>query len=209
MSNTPQDRDLAIGRLSLGICPALIVVDLSNGFSDPASPLGGDFDSQILQINGLLEAFRAKKLPVYFTSVVYHDETTASVFRHRLPDLNILQPSSEWVKMNAKINKNPDELIIEKQWPSAFFKTQLAAQLEQNAVDSIVVVGLTTSGCVRATVVDGLQYNYPVFVVPEACGDRNLSAHHASLHDMHAKYAVVIAAEELCAQVLCLNATSN
>jgi maleamate amidohydrolase len=204
MSKTPQDRDLAIGRLSLGLCPALIVVDLSNGFSDPASPLGGDFDSQISHINELLEVFRAKQLPIYYTSVVYDDETTASVFRRRLPDLNILQTSSEWVKINSKINKQPNELIIEKQWPSAFFKTQLVTQLEKNAVDSIVVVGLTTSGCVRATVVDGLQHNFPVFVVPEACGDRNLSAHHASLHDMHAKYAVVIPAEDLCAQVLSL-----
>ena len=204
MSNTPQDHDLAIGTLSLGVCPALIVVDLSNGFSDPASPLGGNFDSQISQINGLLDTFRAKKLPVYFTSVVYHDETTASVFRRRLPDLDILQTSSQWVKINSKINKKSDELVIEKQWPSAFFKTQLAAHLEKNAVDSIVVVGLTTSGCVRATVVDGLQHNYPVFVVPEACGDRNLSAHHASLHDMHAKYAVVMPAKDLCAHILSL-----
>ena len=204
MSNTPQDYDLAIGTLSLGVCPALIVVDLSNGFSDPASPLGGNFDSQISQINGLLDTFRAKKLPVYFTSVVYHDETTASVFRRRLPDLNILQTSSQWVKINSRINKKSDELIIEKQWPSAFFKTQLAVHLEKNAVDSIVVVGLTTSGCVRATVVDGLQHNFPVFVVPEACGDRNLSAHQASLHDMHAKYAVVMPAKDLCAQILSL-----
>lgn len=202
MSNTPQDRDLAIGALSLGICPALIVVDLSYGFSESASPLGGDFDSQISQINGLLEVFRAKKLPVFFTTVVYHDETTASVFRRRLPDLDILQASSDWVKINHKINKAPDELIIEKQWPSAFFKTQLAAQLKKEAVDSIVVVGLTTSGCVRATVVDGLQHNYPVFVVPEACGDRNQSAHYASLHDLHAKYAEVVPAKGLCAQVL-------
>jgi nicotinamidase-related amidase len=204
MSNTPQDHDLAIGTLSLGVCPALIVVDLSNGFSDPASPLGGNFDSQISQINGLLDTFRAKKLPVYFTSVVYHDETTASVFRRRLPDLDILQTSSQWVKINSKINKQSDDLIIEKQWPSAFFKTQLATHLEKNAVDSIVVVGLTTSGCVRATVVDGLQHNYPVFVVPEACGDRNLSAHQASLHDMHAKYAVVMPAKDLCAHILSL-----
>jgi nicotinamidase-related amidase len=204
MPNTPQDRDLATGTISLGVCPALIVVDLSNGFSDPASPLGGNFDSQISQIKGLLDTFRAKKLPVYFTSVVYHDETTASVFRRRLPDLDILQTSSQWVKINSKINKKSDELVIEKQWPSAFFKTQLETQLEKNAVDSIVVVGLTTSGCVRATVIDGLQHNYPVFVVPEACGDRNLSAHHASLHDMHAKYAMVISAKDLCTHILSL-----
>jgi nicotinamidase-related amidase len=204
MSKTPQDHDLAIGKISLGLCPALIVVDLSNGFSDPVSPLGGNFDSQISQINGLLETFRTKKLPVFFTTVVYHDESTASVFRRRLPDLDILQASSEWVKINTKINKKSDELIIEKQWPSAFFKTQLAAQLEKKSVDSIVVVGLTTSGCVRATVVDGLQHNYPVFVVPEACGDRNFSAHHASLHDMHAKYAMVIPAKDMCTQILSL-----
>jgi maleamate amidohydrolase len=202
MSNTATDRDLAIGTLSLGLRPALIVVDLSNGFSDPASPLGGDFDNQITQINHLLTTFRAKKLPVYFTSVVYHDESTASVFRRRLPDLNILKANSDWVKINDKLDVKADEQIIEKQWPSAFFKTQLVAQLEKDSVNSIVVVGLTTSGCVRATVVDGLQHNYPVFVVPEACGDRNVSAHHASLHDMHAKYAVVIPVKELCAQIL-------
>jgi maleamate amidohydrolase len=204
MLYTPADRDLAIGTLSLGVCPALIVVDLSNGFSDPTSPLGGNFDNQISEINGLLMAFRAKNLPVYFTSVVYHDDSTASVFRRRLPDLNILKASSDWVKINDKFDVKPDELIIEKQWPSAFFKTQLAAQLEKKSVDSIVVVGLTTSGCVRATVVDGLQHNYPVFVVPEACGDRNVNAHHASLHDMHAKYAVVKPAQELCAHILSL-----
>jgi nicotinamidase-related amidase len=202
MSNTPTDRDLAIGTLSLGLRPALIVVDLSNGFSDPASPLGGNFDNQITEINNLLTTFRAKKLPVYFTSVVYHDESTASVFRRRLPDLNILKANSDWVKINDKLDVKADEQIIEKQWPSAFFKTQLVAQLEKDSVDSIVVVGLTTSGCVRATVVDGLQHDYPVFVVPEACGDRNVSAHHASLHDMHAKYAVVIPVKELCAQIL-------
>jgi maleamate amidohydrolase len=202
MSNTATDRDLAIGTLSLGLRPALIVVDLSNGFSDPASPLGGNFDNQITEINNLLTTFRAKKLPVYFTSVVYHDESTASVFRRRLPDLNILKANSDWVKINDKLDVKADEQIIEKQWPSAFFKTQLVAQLEKDSVDSIVVVGLTTSGCVRATVVDGLQHNYPVFVVPEACGDRNVSAHHASLHDMHAKYAVVIPVKELCAQIL-------
>lgn len=202
MSNTPRDRDLAIGTLSLGLRPALIVVDLSNGFSDPASPLGGNFDNQISKINNLLTTFRAKNLPVYFTSVVYHDESTASVFRRRLPDLNILKACSNWVKINDKLDVKPDEKIIEKQWPSAFFKTRLVEELEKDSVDSIVVVGLTTSGCVRATVVDGLQHNYPVFVVPEACGDRNVSAHHASLHDMHAKYAVVIPVKDLCAQIL-------
>lgn len=193
----PIDRDLTIGTIGLGIRPALIIIDMSLGFSDPASPLGGDFSSQVNETNKLLDLFRLKKLPVYFTSVVYHDEEIASVFRTRLPDLNILTASSHWVEIDPRLNKQANEQVIEKQWPSGFFNTGLKQQLLQNDVDSIVVVGLTTSGCVRATAVDGLQHNYPVFVVPEACGDRNLAAQDAALHDINAKYGVVISIEQL------------
>jgi nicotinamidase-related amidase len=192
------DRDLAIGTLGLGLRPALVVIDLSYGFTDPASPLGGEFSPQISHINELLGIFRHKQLPVYFSTVVYKDMDTASVFRTRLPDLNILQANSHWVKIDERLDRQANEPLIEKQWPSGFFETTLAEQLQQAQADSIVVVGLTTSGCVRATAVDGLQNNYPVFVVPEACGDRNLSAHHASLHDIHAKYGVVMAIKQLC-----------
>jgi maleamate amidohydrolase len=76
--------------------------------------------------------------------------------------------------------------------------------MEKNAVNSIVVAGLTTSDCVRATVIDGLQHNYAAFVVPEACGDRNLNARHASLHDMHAKYAIMDPVKKLCSHILSL-----
>tara|TARA_B100000809_G_C15140466_1_gene532994 strand:+ start:11861 stop:12481 length:621 start_codon:yes stop_codon:yes gene_type:complete len=191
------DRDLAIGTIGLGIRPALIVIDMSLGFTDPTSPLGGDFSSQVTQTSKLLDLFRLKELPVYFTTVVYHNKEIASVFRTRLPDLNILKASSHWINIDPRLNKHANEPVIEKQWPSGFFNTELKQQLLYNSVDSIVVVGLTTSGCVRATVVDGLQHNYPVFVVPEACGDRNFQAQHAALHDINAKYGVVISIEQL------------
>lgn len=190
--NKQVDHDLAVGTIGLGNRPALIVIDMSLGFTDANSPLGGNFTSQVVHTKKLLDLFRLKKLPIYFTSVVYHDETVASVFRTLLPDLNSLKTSSHWVDIDPRLNKTADEPVIEKQWPSAFFNTELYQQLCNNSVDSIIVVGLTTSGCVRATVVDGLQYNFPVFVVPEACGDRNIKAQDAALHDINAKYGEVI-----------------
>ena len=191
------DRDLAIGTIGLGIRPALVVIDMSLGFTEPDSPLGGDFSSQVTQTNKLLELFRLKKLPIFFTTVVYHNEEVASVFRTRLPDLNMLKASSHWINIDPRLNKHANELVIEKQWPSGFFNTKLKQQLRQESVDSIIVVGLTTSGCVRATAVDGLQHNYPVFVVPEACGDRNIKAQDAALHDINAKYGMVLSIKQL------------
>ncbi|WP_426358368.1 isochorismatase family protein [Pseudocolwellia sp. HL-MZ19] len=192
-----RDHDLAVGTVGLGIRPALIIIDMSLGFTHPNSPLGGNFSSQVDQTRKLLDLFRLKDLPVYFTSVVYHDEEIASVFRTRLPDLNILKASSHWVEIDPRLSKKNDEPVIEKQWPSAFFKTELYQKLCNDSVDSIIVVGLTTSGCVRATAVDGLQYNFPVFVAPEACGDRNLKAQSAALHDINAKYGVVMPTDQL------------
>lgn len=195
------DRDLRIGELDIGSRPALIVVDLSLGFSSPESPLGGDF-SQVIKANvKLVERFRRRNWPIFFSTVVYHDEKKASVFRQRLPDLNILQAHSKWVEIHPDMGLTSTDTLIEKQWPSAFFDTPLNQMLQQAHVDSLVITGLTTSGCVRATAVDGLQHNYPVFLPREACGDRNNSAHHASLHDIHAKYGTVMSLDELLQQL--------
>lgn len=191
------DADLRTGKLTMGNRPGLILVDLSLGFSSPQSPLGGDFQTVLDANKQLLSVFRQNNWPVYFTSVVYFDDETASVFRQRLPDLNILQAGSDWVKIHSSLERQETEVIIEKQWPSAFFHTDLGTRITADDVDCLIVTGLTTSGCVRATAVDGLQYNYPVFVPRQACGDRNQSAHKASLHDIHAKYGNVLELNEL------------
>lgn len=190
-------RDLPTGKIALGKRPALIVVDMSEGFTRAQSPLGGDFTEVIAANLCLLTAFRLKNLPIFFTSVIYHDADQASVFRQRLPDLNILQKGSKWIEIAHELKRQSSEPLIEKQGPSGFFQTTLAEQLKQANADSLVVTGLTTSGCVRATVVDGLQFNYPVFVPIEACGDRNLEAQQANFHDMNAKYAQVVTMSQL------------
>jgi nicotinamidase-related amidase len=145
----------------------------------------------------LLEAFRAKGLPVFFTTVIYRKDSDARVFRNRVDALNVLTPDSDWVKIDPRLEPVQGEVLVEKCWASSFFKTDLDEQLRAIGVDSLIVTGLTTSGCVRATVVDGLQNDYRVFVPREAVGDRNADVHEANLHDMHAKYADVVSTQDV------------
>lgn len=185
--------------LGLGRKPALIVVDMINGFTDPACPLGCECPEVVAANVALLDAFHRRSLPVYFTTVVYHDATEAQVFRQRLPALNVLTPGSTWVAIDSRLPREPQDEVVEKQWASAFHATDLDRRLRRREVDSLVITGLTTSGCVRATAVDGLQYDYRVMIPREAVGDRNSRAHEANLFDLDAKYADVSALTDVIA----------
>lgn len=189
--------DLARQPQPLGRRPALLLVDLSCGFTDPESPLGCECESVIEANRALLAAFRERGLPVFFTTVVYDSPEQAPVFRRRLPALNLLERESLWIDIDPRLRPAAGEVLVEKQYASAFFGTDLLPRLRAAGVDSLVVTGLTTSGCVRATAVDGLQNDFPVKVVRDAVGDRNQQAHEANLHDLDAKYADVIGLGEL------------
>ena len=180
--------DLQQNTLRLGARPALIVVDMINGFTDPACPLGSDCPAVIEANQRLLAEFRSRALPVFFTTVIYRDARQARVFRQKVPALEVLQPDSHWSRLDPSMQRREDEPLIEKRWASAFFGTDLAQQLRAAKADSAVVAGLTTSGCVRATAVDALQHDFPVFVPRQAVGDRNPRAHEANLFDIQAKY---------------------
>ena len=191
--------DLERNSLGVGDRPALIVVDMIKGFTDPACPLGCDCPAVVAANAQLLDAFHARKLPVFFTTVVYYSADQARVFRERIEALNVLTPDSAWVQVDERLTVAADDILVEKQWASGFHKTDLDEKLRARQVDSVVVTGLTTSGCVRATAVDGLQYDYRVVVPREAVGDRNAEAHAANLFDLHAKYADVMSVEEVIA----------
>ncbi len=193
--------DLERHDVGLGKKPAIIVVDVINAFTDPDCALGSACPEVVTANKRLLDAFRSKGLPVFFTTVIYRNPGQAKVFRQRLPSLNILKPDSHWVVVDEALGRLPDEDVIEKCWASAFFDTDLNERLKILNVDSLVITGLTTSGCVRASVLDGMQYEYPVVVPREAVGDRNDDAHIANLHDMNAKYADVVSAEEVLNQL--------
>ena len=180
----------------LGAKPALIVVDVVAGFTDPACPLGSEADAVVEANARLIEAFHQAELPVVLTTVVYRNENQASVFRARVPALNLLTPDSKWVRFDHRLPILPSDLQVEKRHASGFHGTDLDDWFKARSVDSVVVTGLTTSGCVRATAVDGLQNNYRVLVPREACGDRDAQAHEANLYDLNAKYADVVSLEK-------------
>jgi maleamate amidohydrolase len=190
-------------RNSLGIVgrPVLLLIDMIKGFTSSRCPLGTDCLEVVAANARLLAVFRERGLPVIFTTVVYHNDHQAKVFRARIPALNCLTPESEWVQIDPALQPISGELIIEKQWASSFYGTELDAHLKALNVDTLIVTGLTTSGCVRATVVDGLQHDYVVIVAEEAVGDRNPEAHAANLFDMHAKYADVVKIDDVLHQL--------
>ena len=182
----------------MGDRPALLVVDASVGFTNPASPLGADFDGEIDRIARLMDHAHARGWPVLLSTVVYHDADQARVFRDKLPDLNVLTPGSPWVAIDPRLPLQPGDRVFEKTHASCFHGTQLAGWLAAAAVDTIIVAGFTTSGCVRASAVDALQHDFRTLVVEDAVGDRDASAHQANLRDLGLKYVDLITTTTLC-----------
>ena len=181
----------------IGSSPALVVVDMCRGFIDPASPLGFECDELIEANIRLVNKFRENNLPVIFTTTLYRDQSEASIFRLKIPDLNILVPGSDETSFLEELSPNKDETLIEKKFASAFFETSLANHLNQIQVDSVIVSGVTTSGCVRATALDSMQNNFLTIVAEDCVGDRDLNAHRANLFDLQAKYADVLQSDTI------------
>jgi len=186
------------GRAGLGQKPALLVVDVNVGFTDPASPLVCELDGVVAAIQELLREFRAAGFPVVFTTVAFDEAArqAASVFIDKVPALLTLEAGSRWIEIDPRIAPLPEEAVLVKNFASAFFGTPLPSILNSHGCDSVVVTGASTSGCVRATAVDGLQHNYRVVVPREAVGDRNPTAHEANLYDLDTKYADVLSLNE-------------
>ena len=181
----------------LGSAPALVVVDMCRGFIDPSSPLGFKCD-ELIQANIILvNKFREMNLPVIFTTTIYRDISEASVFRSKIPALNILKPDSEETSFLAELSPDSEDILIEKKFASSFFGTNLADDLLRMNVDSVVISGVTTSGCVRATALDSLQNNFLTTVAEDCVGDRDLNAHRANLFDLQSKYADVVHSEQV------------
>lgn len=183
----------------MGARPALIIVDFCYGFTDPASILACDCDAAVEVTADLLSAFRQSELPIVYTTVVYDAATarTAAAFIAKVPALASLERGSRWTEIDARIAPALDESVVEKLFASGFFGTNLTSLLAAERCDSVVVVGASTSGCVRATAIDAMQSGHHVAVVRDAVADRSPAAHEQSLRDLDAKYADVLAAAEV------------
>jgi maleamate amidohydrolase len=191
------------GRGGLGRRPALIVVDVNVGFTDPESPLVCDLDEVIVAIQRLLAEVRSAGLPVVYTTVSYGegDQETAAAFLDKIPALLTLEAGSRWVEIDPRIAPRDGEPVLNKLFASAFFGTALSSFLVANGCDSVIVTGASTSGCVRATVVDAIQHGYRSVVPREAVGDRNREAHAANLYDIDTKYGDVVTLDDLIAHL--------
>jgi maleamate amidohydrolase len=191
------------GTVGLGRRPALIVVDVNRGFTDPASPLVCDLDDVVTAIRRVLDEARAAGIPVVFTTVSYREEDkqTAAAFIDKIPALLTLEAGTRWVEIDPRIAPRGDEPVLNKLFASAFFGTALSSFLTANGCDSLIVTGASTSGCVRATVVDAIQHGYRPIVPREAVGDRNPDAHVTNLYDIETKYGDVVSVDDLILQM--------
>jgi maleamate amidohydrolase len=191
------------GRAGFGQKPALLVIDVNVGFTHPESPLVCELDGVVGAIGLLLDAARSAEVPVVYTTVSYDegDKVAAAAFIDKIPALLTLEAGSRWVEIDPRIGPLPHEPVLNKLFASAFFGTPLASLLTAAGCDSVIVTGASTSGCVRATVVDAIQHGYRPIVPREAVGDRNPAAHDANLYDIDAKYGDVVSVNEVVAHL--------
>jgi len=177
-------------RTGLGEAPAVIVVDFVLGFTDPAHFGGGNINAAIAQTTHLLALARGKGWPIVHTRVVYADDgSDCGAFVRKVPSLATLTEASPLSQIVPEVAPLPGELIVRKRQVSAFFGTGLAGWLTFRRVDTVLVAGCTTSGCVRATVVDACSHGFRTIVLVDCVGDRAIGPHDANLFDMGQKYA--------------------
>jgi maleamate amidohydrolase len=187
------------GRAGFGRRPALLVVDVNVGFTDSASPLACELEDVVAAIRRLLDEARRAAIPVVYTTVSYGegDKVAAATFIDKIPALLTLEAGSRWVEIDPRLAPEAGEPVLNKLFASAFFGTTLSSLLAAARCDSLVVTGASTSGCVRATVVDALQHGYRPIVPREAVGDRNHAAHKANLYDIDTKYGDVVSVNDV------------
>ncbi|MCS6804628.1 MAG: N-carbamoylsarcosine amidohydrolase [Acidobacteriota bacterium] len=180
-------------RVGFGQRPALLIIDFINGFTDLSSPLAANFDAEVEATRQVLEVARGKRIPIFFTTVSYDEGfADAGVFIKKVPSLSVLKAGSTLVEIDRRLAPLPGEHVLVKKYASAFFGTSLWSTLTALRVDTVLLTGCTTSGCVRASAVDACQSGFHTIVIEEAVGDRAPEPHQANLFDIDAKYGDVV-----------------
>ncbi len=181
------------GSISFGKSPALVIVDVVMAYLDPISPLYAGVEDALASNMRLASAAREADIPVIYTNVSFaKGGADGGLFYRKVPALKAFEAGSPLGVFPPSLQPQPGDLIITKRYASAFFATHLASTLTATGIDTVIVTGFSTSGCVRATALDALQHGFAPFVVRDACGDRHPGPHEANLLDLQAKYAEVI-----------------
>lgn len=183
------------GRIGFGRKAALLVVDFMKGYVREESPLfAPGVVEAVANMPPLLDAARQSDTPVIHTNILYHapDQLDGGIWVKKSPVMRAMVAGNPFAEFCDEVTPLATEAVITKQYASAFFGTSLSAMLVAMGVDTLIVTGCSTSGCIRATAVDGLQYGFRVMVVRDCVGDRHPDPHEANLFDIDSKYGDVI-----------------
>lgn len=190
------------GAVGFGKRPAVIVIDFTKAYTTEGSPLFAEgVVSAVADSVDLLAAARAASVPIVYTKVMYHPSgVDGGIFVKKVPFLAKLVEGEPLVEIDEKVAPHDEDLVIVKNYPSCFFGTSLMSTLAAQQIDTLVLLGCSTSGCVRATAIDGLQYGFRVIVPKECVGDRHDAPHEANLFDINAKYGDVVSRDDVIAR---------
>jgi nicotinamidase-related amidase len=185
-------------KIGFGERPALIVIDMINAFTDAGMPLGANLDTQVEAIKPLIDVAHERGIPVIYSTVMYHDAEfrDAGIWALKQKGVSSLKAGTDAVNVDKRLDCRDSDTLLVKKYASCFFGTDLVPRLMTRSVDTLIITGCTTSGCVRATAVDAVQNGVRPMVVKEAVGDRSEAAHAQSLFDLNAKYADVVSLDE-------------
>ena len=188
------------GRIGFGVRPALILIDFVQAYFEKSSPLYADVDDTLKSALQLRRAAREAGVPVFYTNVEFDQSMKNGEFSRKIKSLEVFSgnPLGGWPEGMVQ----EDEIVLTKQYASAFFGTSLSSTLTSMGCDSLIITGLSTSGCVRATCVDAVSMNFMPIVVEEAVGDRHEDVHQANLFDMNAKYGDVVTLQEVLSSLI-------
>lgn len=187
------------GRVGWGARPALLVIDMAGAWTDPQEQLGSDLTGALSGIRQLLTVARKHHVPIFFTSMAYDSALAevGEVLRRKLPHSQGMIRGSARVELVPELERQSDEPLIEKARASGFFGTNLLSMLIDHQIDTTIVVGCSTSGCIRSTCESAFNHNFHVIVPQEAVGDRSPSAHDAALFDIDARFGDVMPLSEV------------
>jgi maleamate amidohydrolase len=185
-------------KMGFGERPALIVIDLVKAFTDAKRPLGANLDVQIAATQQLLAIAHARAIPVYFSTVRYDDAdlADAGIWTLKQKGSITLRHDTDGSEIDPRLTVGTRDSVLLKKYASCFFGTDLVSRLVSRRIDTLIISGCTTSGCVRATAVDAVQNGFRPMIVAEAVGDRSKAAHDQSLFDLNAKYGDVVSLDE-------------
>lgn len=188
------------GRLGFGSHAALVIIDFALAYLEEGSPLYAGVEDTLASCERVLDAARTADIPVILTRVEFHPGgVDGGVFYRKVAALACFDRGNPLAELAPSLKPEPGDIVVTKQYPSAFFGTSLASTLTSLGVDTVIVTGVSTSGCVRATALDACQYGFIPIVVRQAVGDRSEAVHEANLFDLDAKYADVVDEAEVLA----------